>query len=372
MAATRPSEPDSVTHHSNPAESFGAPSGSDSPGSGGGAGRGPAISPEAVEKLERLVVDVVESVLAARAGGPEEQRILEAIEHLGQREFVATAAISGRVLDRRFQSMDAQFTNRGPMARRLAELRKMADELDPAKLKLGGKRKPGAEIEELDRYFERFAKTQPRLESILAELAQSRFALDRDSASVDVEESSLSTEMEALSEHAFLAERLDGALAARLERLAADDPERARRLRERFLTALRARRQEILTQLAIATQGSAALQLVRDSNDGVMLALDSAISTTAAALRTAVIAAQAAAGQRLALERVEAVRQARGAMASQADALEAGVVVRQRQTEALRAAWSQMRAALDEVDARKAAALRSISSADRELTRPKR
>ncbi len=317
-------------------------------------------------------MDVVESVLAARADGPEEQRILEAIEHLGQREFVATAAISGRVLDRRFQSMDAQFATRGPMARRLGELRKMADDLDPTKLKLGGGRKPADEIKELDRYFERFAKTQPRLESILAELGQSKFALDRDTASVDLEEASLTNEMEALGEHAFLVERLEAALAARLDRLAADEPERAVRLRERFVTALRHRHQEILTQLAIATQGSAALQLVHDGNDAVMLAIDSAISTTAAALRTAVIAAQAAAAQRLALGHLEAAQKARGAMVIQSEALEAGIAAHERQTEALRSAWAEMRAALDEVDARKAAALRSISSADRELTRPKR
>ena len=102
-----------------------------------------------------------------------------------------------------------------------------------------------------------------------------------------------------------------------------------------------------------------------------MLAIDSAISTTGAALRTAVMAAQAAAAQRLALGHLEAARQARGAMATQAEALQAGITVREHETEALRVAWSDMRAALDEVDSRKAAALRSISSADRQLTRPK-
>ena len=353
----------------DPAKPLGASPGSDS-------AQRPAteiggVSPEAVERLERLVADVVESVVAAEPNGPAEQRLLEAIEHLGQREFVTTAAISARVLDRRFQSMDSHFAARGPMARRLAELRKMADDLDPSRIKLGGRRGPADEIKELDRYFERFSKTEPRLEAILAELGQSRFALDRDSASVDGEEASLSKQMETLREHAFLAQRLDGALSARLDRIALERPDHAARVRERALTALRRRRQEILTQLAIATQGYAALQMVRESNDGVMLAIDSAISTTAAALRTAVLAAQAAASQRLALEHVEAARMARGAIESRAQAIKAGAAIRTGETEALRAAWAEMRAALDEVDARKAAALRSISSADRELTRPK-
>jgi uncharacterized protein YaaN involved in tellurite resistance len=227
------------------------------------------------------------------------------------------------------------------------------------------------EMKELDRYFERFAKTQPKLESILAELGQSRFALDRDSASIESEESSLSREMEALQEHVFLAERLDGAMTARIDRVGRSEPERADHLRAGVLTALRRRRQEILTQLAIATQGFVALRVVQESNDEVMAAVAMAISTTAAALHTAVLAAQAAASQRLALGHLEAAEKARGAMADQASALEAGIAVRGKHTEELSSAWSEMRAALDRVDEQKARALRSISSADLELTRPK-
>ena len=368
-----------MTQHRNPAEPSRASSGSDSPGgsgsaSGGAAGSlsGVAISPQAVERLERLVADVVESVLAARPDSPEEERLLDAIEHLGQREFVVTAAISGRVLDRRFQAMDGQLAARAPMSRRFQELRKMADGLDPERMKLGHGHSVADEMKELDRYFERFAKTQPKLEAVLAELGQSKFALDRDSAGIDAEEASLSAEMEALGEHAFLAERLDGALAARLERLAVEEPERAAHLRQRILSAVRARRQEILTQLAIATQGYAALRLVRESNDEVMSAVALALSTTATALRTAVLAAQAAASHRLALSHLEAAQAARGAMATQASALEAGIAAHQRETAELGTAWSEMRAALDRVEERKAAALRSISSADRQLPRPGR
>jgi uncharacterized protein YaaN involved in tellurite resistance len=350
---------------SNPAESFGASPGSDSPVVA------PGISPPAVERLERLVAEVVDTVVSAPPEGPARARTVEAISQLGRREFVATAAISGRILDRRFRWMNGQFATRGPMARRLAELRKIADDLEPSRIKLGHGRSRVDEMKQLDRYFDRFAKTEPRLETILAELGQSRYALERDNASIAAEQAGLASEMEALREHAFLAERLDGALTARLERLANEDPRRAEDLRTGVLATLKARRAEILTQLAIATQGHAALELVEESNGAVLAAVAQAISTTATALRTAVLAAQAAASQRLALEHMEAATRARGAMAVQASALEAGMAARAAQTDALASAWSEMRAALDQVEARKVQALRSITSADRELTRPK-
>jgi uncharacterized protein YaaN involved in tellurite resistance len=329
------------------------------------------IDPRSVERIEKLVAEVVEAVVSARPDGPDHDRILEAIEHLGEREFLATAALSGRVLDRRFQSMNSQLTGRGPMARRLAELRKAAEELDPSRVRLGGGRSSAAQVKELDRYFDRFAKTQPRLESVIAELNQSRFVLERDNAAIESEEAQLSGEMEALREHVLLAERLDGALTSRLDRIAVADPQRADFLRSRVLFALKARRNQILTQLAIATQGYAALRVVEDSNREVLRAVASAVSTTGAALRTAVLAAQAAATQRMAIEHLEAARQARGAMADQALALEAGIAAGAGQAAALSSAWDDVRAALDRVEEQKARALRSISTADRELTRPK-
>jgi uncharacterized protein YaaN involved in tellurite resistance len=358
----------------NPTEPNRTPSGFDSGSSNSAEAAqagSPAVSPAAVERIEKLVADIVETIVTVRPDGPDEARILEAIDHLGESEFVATASISARVLDRRFRSMDGQLTGKGPMARRLAELRKVAEALDPSQIQLGPRHTPEQEFRELDRYFERFARSQSRLEAILAELRQSRFTLERDNASIESEEASLSREMEALREHVFLAERLDDALTARLDRVAATDPGRAELLRARVLAALRARRVQILTQLAIATQGYMALRLVEDSNLEVIKGVDSAIATTGAALHTAVLAAQAAASQRVAVEHLEAARQARGALADQASALEAGIAARAERTAALRSAWEEMRAALDRVEEQKARALRSISTADRELTRPK-
>jgi len=96
---------------------------------------------------------------------------------------------------------------------------------------------------------------------------------------------------------------------------------RADCLRADLLYAIRRRRQEILTQLAVTTQGYAALRIVEERNEGMVHALATATTTTAAALRTAVMVAQAVAGQRMAAQQIEAAGAAAADMAEDAGAL---------------------------------------------------
>jgi len=330
-----------------------------------------AVDRLAVEGIERLAVEQVGALASGEPGSAELHRAVASIDRLGERDFVATAAMSGRLLDRRFRLMDGMLGSKAPMARQLADLRKAAAAIDPTKLKLGGKRSPEDEIREFDRYFERFAKAQPRLQEILDQLNEGRFLLEQDSAAIMQEEASLGTEMETLRQYAFLTERIDQLLTARIDALAEAEPARAHVLRVDVLAVVRRRRQEILTQLAITTQGFAALRMVEENNAEVIRAVASAISTTTAAMRTAVMTAQAAASRRMAMEHLQAARLAVGTMADQAAALEAGTTGPAGGAVVLKQAWAQVYAALDRVDAQKAQVLRTISEADRELTRPK-
>ena len=226
-----------------------------------------AIDPEAVERIERIAAEYLDSIASVPAGSPEYTRTIAAIDHLGERDFIATSAMSGRVLDRRFAAMRGLLAARAPLARQLADLRKAAAELDPARIKLGGRSSPRDELEELDRYFERFAHSQPRLEQILGSLTEGRLALEQDNAAILTEQASLSTEMETLRQYAFLAGRLDDQLAARIEQAAGTDAAaRAEALRLDVLPVVRRRHQEILTQLAIVMQGYSALRIVEDKD----------------------------------------------------------------------------------------------------------
>ena len=336
----------------------------------------PAVAPEAIERIERLVTECLTAVSTHSVGSPEFARTVDAIDHLGERDFIATSAMSGRVLDRRFGAMNGLLAVKAPLARQLAELRKSAARLDPGTIKLGSRRSAHDEVAEIDRYFERFSKAQPHLESLLASLTEGRLALEQDNAAILSEQASLATEMETLRQYAFLAGRLDEELTARIAgaedvRAGAPAAERVNSLRLDVLPIVRRRRREILTQLSIVMQGYAALRIVEDDNAEVIRAVASTISTTTAALRTAVMVANAAASHRLALEQLDAARLAASALSGHAAALEAGVTGPEGRVAMLREAWGEVYAALDRVDAQKAQALRAIAQADRELTRPK-
>jgi uncharacterized protein YaaN involved in tellurite resistance len=348
----------------------GGPSGGD-PRSGGGSGGAVAelqIEPSAAERIDQLVASYVRSICALDPGDAGYQRTVATVERLGEREFVATAAMSGRLLDRRFHAMSGLLTSRAPMARRLGDLRKAVAELDPGRLKLGGNRSPRQQLGELIRYFERFWRAQGRIEETLAALTEGRMMLEQDNAEIEQEERLLATEMESLRQYAFLAGRLDDALASAIEAFAAAEPDRAAALRADILYAVRRRRQSILTELAVATQAYAALRIVEQNNHAVIRAIAAATTTTASAMRTAVMVAQAAASQRATLEQLDIAGEVTQAMADQAAEMEAQLPDSRARVGMLQQAWAEVSAALDRVDAQKAEALRTISSADRELT----
>jgi uncharacterized protein YaaN involved in tellurite resistance len=338
-----------------------------------------ALDPAQAQKVERTVAEYVEAVASLDPGTQEFLRTVASIDRLGQREFSTAAAMSSRMLERRLDSARELLAAKAPLAHQLAELRKMINDLDPARLEEGHRRSrrpfglgsPRDEMDELADYFERFAHSRERIEAILQTLAEGRLALERDDAVLGQEQVSLATVMESLREHAYLAGRLDEALTAQIDVVAGTDPERADRLRVDLLHAIRRRRQEILTQLAVTTQGYASLRIVEESNEGMARALATATTTTATALRSAVMVAQAVAGQRMARQQIEAADAAAADMAEDAGALleRQSPVVRDELERAsarvamLRRAWDEVFAALDRVDAEKERALRVISSA---------
>jgi uncharacterized protein YaaN involved in tellurite resistance len=351
-----------------------------------GSGASWAIDPAQAKEIEKTVAEYVDTAVSLDSRDRKYLRTVAAIDRLGQREFTATAAMSGRILERRLEVARGLLADKAPLARKLAELRKIVDELNPARLEMGRKRSRGAsasvsdhdELAELSGYFERFARSQERVEAILATIAVGRLALERDSALLGQELVSFAAVMETLSQNAYLTGRLDEALAARIDVVANADPERADCLRADLLHPVRRRRQEILTQLAVAMQGYMSLQIVEQTNQEMARAMGAASATTAAALRTAVMVAHAVAGQRLAMEQIGAADRAAEQMAGDASALvdrqsaalQRGIAGAGTRMTMLQHAWDEVFASLDRLDAQKEQGLRTISAADREGALP--
>jgi toxic anion resistance protein TelA/extracellular solute-binding protein len=144
-------------------------------------------------------------------------------------------------------------------------------------------------------YFDRYQSSQSHLNAIIQSLYRGQNELRKDNAAIEQEKVNLWTTMGRLQQYALMAQRLDQALEERIAGLEASDPERARVLREDVLFYVRQKHQDLLTQLA--------LDLVRKNNLELVKGVDRATTTTVAALRTAVMVAQALANQKHALHR---------------------------------------------------------------------
>jgi len=317
---------------------------------------GVGLGPETAARIDLIVAGFIEAIGRLDPHSTEFGRRIDEVNRLGEREILATSTMSARLLERPAQAVSWVLGGKAPIARNLIELRKLVESLDPERRDLDP-----ADSRGWQRYLEDYASAQSRLQEITWALTDSRDRLLAENAALGQEERALWTEMETLREYAHLARSLDAGLQERIDELAAREPERARALRSDVLFPVRQRLQAILTQLAVAVQGDAALRIVQQNHQEVVRAINAATTTTTAALRTAILVAQAVAAQRLIAEGLRAV----GPIA-QADRMGATTVG--TDMTALRGSWDRAVSTLDEIDAYSAAARQAMKATLRDLT----
>ncbi len=221
-------------------------------------------------------------------------------------------------------------------------------------------------------YFASYSSAEAEIEAVLAALVEGRDRLIQDSIAIDADRASGWPMLLALAE----AVQLCAALDARFDKLAGQlesrDPARARRLREGPLFQARQQHQDLLTQMAVSMQGYQLLGLIRSNNGELIKGIDRASATTITALRTAMVAAQTLAGQRLLLDRIagvtSAATSAMGAAAAPIadgnarialDSAEANA-----QVTALHRAFSEVQAVVDSLDMEQRSAVRARRASD--------
>ncbi len=161
---------------------------------------------------------------------------------------------------------------------------------------------------QIDRYFDRYRSAQSQLDAITRALVAGQDELRKDNAAIDTEKANMWATMGKLSEYNELAGALDAAVEEKIAQLqAAGQTKQAETLKADALFPIRQRRQDIMTQMAVAVQGYMALDLVRKNNIELIKGVDRAQTTTIAALRTAVIVSQALSRQKLVLEQITAL-----------------------------------------------------------------
>jgi uncharacterized protein YaaN involved in tellurite resistance len=153
----------------------------------------------------------------------------------------------------------------------------------------------------------KYQSSQSHLNAIINALYRGQDELRKDNAVIEQEKVNLWQLMQRLQEYAYLGRQLDAALERRVAEIEFADPEKARVVREELLFYVRQKVQDLLTQLAVNIQGYLALDMIRKSNLELIKGVDRATTTTVAALRTAVMVAQALANQRLVLDQITAL-----------------------------------------------------------------
>ncbi len=308
-------------------------------------------------------------VSSASVRGAAYWRLVRGIESIGAREIAATAKISDRLLRRPVRSMTGLLEGRSQLTRALATMRRAVAELDPARFDLHANdaRRPGDPVvgKGMRRYLDRYAREQPKINEVIEVLDACQAEIQLDDAAIRQEQDALAIEIETLRQYDYLAERLDARVETFIASIERADPERASALRADVLFPVRQRRQDILTQLAVATQGYAAVRIVRKNNEDLISSVHRATTTTVAALQTAVLVAQSIADQQLVAEQVRQLDEATRTMLEEAAARRSGPAA---DVETLRQAWNDVSAALDSIDARRADALAAMKLTVRDLS----
>ncbi len=249
---------------------------------------------------------------------PEFTKKVESITSMGDKDLRASANVSSRMLDRPAAVIKANKGGGGAdaqtrVANTLVDLRTTVTELDPNRADLGGAKKilkwiPGGD--KIQRYFAKYESAQSHLNAIIKALDSGQDELRKDNASIETEKANMWTTMGKLSEYQQLAAALDDAVTQKVAELeAAGRADDATALKSDALFAIRQRRQDIMTQMAVSVQGYMALDLVRKNNVELIKGVDRAQTTTVSALRTAVIVSQALARQKLVLDQITALNE---------------------------------------------------------------
>jgi uncharacterized protein YaaN involved in tellurite resistance len=330
-------------------------------------------------ELQATASSFVDELARLQPGSPEFSKKVDDLTRMGEREIHSSAEVSSRLLDRPSSSLAAA-RGRGAagdpqakVAKTLQDLRVTITDLDPGRADLTGAKRllgfiPGGN--KLAHYFDRYQPAQKQLDAIITALISGQDELIKDNAAIELERANLWTTMGKLSEYASLAKALDDATTARAAELRPTDPKMADALTADALFPIRQRRQDLTTQIAVSVQGYLALDMIRKNNLELIKGVERARTTTVAALRTAVVVAQALANQRLVLDQIGALNEATNSMIDRTSEL----LKQQTQTiheqatssgvsvETLQHAFDNVFATMDAIDGYRAKAVDGMAS----------
>ncbi|HET9780837.1 MAG TPA: toxic anion resistance protein [Candidatus Dormibacteraeota bacterium] len=275
------------------------------------AARAQNIDPSVKQVIDATVTQFVEKLLSADPHSPAFEQQLSAVHSMGDADIRASAAVSNRLLERPVAAMSSgPLDPKSQISNTLVRLRRTVEDLDPTRQGLFGKKHMWGSLpfgNSLRDYFHKYESGQKNLDAIIRALYAGQEELQKDNASLDQEKANIWAIKGRLEQYIYMATVLDQQLTAKIESIQATDPERARELQTEVLFYVRQKRQDLVTQYAVNTQGYLAMDLVENNNRELIKGVDRATTTTVSALRTAIIVAQALANQKLVLNQINAL-----------------------------------------------------------------
>jgi len=333
------------------------------------------VPPDETARLDGQVAEFAHDLLDAPVGGDAFKARLDAIQSMGSAEIVRSANVANRLLEKPMRSLKAgALGDTSPVAKGLLDLRRTVESLDPSKRgdlalpkKILGMIPMGSKLVD---YFRSYESAQSHLNGVIESLYRSKDELLRDNAAIEQEKGAMWTLMQTLERYSLLAKKIGDEVAARVDEVALADPERARVLREEVLFHARQKQQDIATQSAVNVQGYLALDVIKKTNLELVKGVDRATTTTVAALRTAIITAQALTNQRLVLGQISALNSTTSNLIESTSKMlrqNAEKTFEQAASttvdlEKLKAAFANVRGAIDDMSTYRSKALASMES----------
>ncbi len=332
--------------------------------------------PDVSDELQERALAVADQLITI---DPDDQdaRVtsIEAVEGMG-RDLQRRAATRSRLLQAPLRDLARESEEGGPVAKSLSDLRIEVEKLDPTSLNLdpGWFNRtlgliPGVGTP-LQRYFMQFETSQGVIDAIIRSLESGRDQLKRDNVTLNDDQKNMRELTVTITEQVALAQALDSAISAKLDReIGPDDPRRAF-IEEELLFVLRQRTMDLQQQLAVNQQGVLATAIIVRNNRELVRGVNRALDVTISALQVAVSVAMAVAHQKVVLDKVEALNRTTSDMiAGTAARLKSqGSQIHQQASsamldmDALQSAFRDINIALDEISRYRREALPEMAS----------
>ena len=331
------------------------------------------VSTEAQTELDKKAQAYVEDLTSMDMKSPAFTEKVNSIVLMGDSEIRKSSEVSNRMLQRP-AAQGGKDSAQSKVSGTLVDLRQTITDLDPNRADLKGAKKvlkwlPGGD--KVDRYFMKYQSSQTHLNSIIAALESGQDDLRKDNAGIQLEQTRLWESLIRLRDLDEKMTQLDAAIEQRVAELGArGETEKADAMKSQVLFTVRQRRQDLATEIAVATQGYMSLGLVLQNNDQLITAVDRAKSTTVAALYTAVIVSEALARQKLVLDQINALRSTTSNMieATSKQLRTQGAEINAKSTESLvevqklENAFTNVFATMDAIDSYRSAATDSMAA----------